>query len=110
VDGGERRSEVVRDGLEERVLQLIGALQVRDVEVHALPELRSAALVSVERSLLPHPHRPAVAGDHPILDAERAAVFERAAGPRFRGLDVVWMRHDVPQIRVREPFMGGVSE
>ena len=89
---------------------LLRALQGRDVDVDALPELGSPMLVPVQRGLLANPHQPTVARDHPILDAQRRTIFERAARGRFRGLDIIGMRESVPQVGIREPFRGRVAE
>jgi hypothetical protein len=130
-DRGERGAEVVRDRLQERVLHLVEraeplrsipltdqgivqlllrALQLRDVDVDALPELRSAELVTEEGGVLPHPYGPAVAGDHAVLDAERRPVFERADGARLRGGEVVRVGDTGPEVGVAHPFLRSVAE
>ena len=125
-DRGERRAEVVRDGLQERRLHLVldaQALRLRslafqitlqvlgpplfgDVDQHALPVDRAAFVVEHEPRLVLDPDLMPVARDQPI----RGCVRLTTRGARLHQRSVVRMDEFRPQTLVGVPRLGLVPE
>jgi hypothetical protein len=85
-------------------------LQLGDVDVGALPDLRRAVIVPVERGLLANPDGPAVARDHPVLDTEWGPGRVRAGRVVVRFVDVVGVDDAIPEVGVAEPLLRPVAE
>ena len=84
-DGRERRLEVVRERVEQRVLEpverdqsLLLGPELGDVEQQALQADRMAVRVEHGRRLVPEPYPFAVGSPDPVLDLQRLAARERA--------------------------------
>ena len=103
-DRGERRAQVVRDRLEEGVLQLVGlaqlvgglplrrqvglerlrALLFGDVHEDALPVHRLAGVVRDQSRLVVHPHHASVARDEPVHGVGQIGIGVRGPFPVLR--------------------------
>ncbi len=127
-DRGERRPQVVRDGLQERRLELVDraelgglfplsfqcAFELRRalgrLGHHALPVERRALLVTDQHGLVVDPHDASVLGEHPVVGAVgRAGRHDRLEGRPHRR-HVVRVEAVHPACGIGQPLLDGVPE